>query len=182
MGLAKGQMMISGLVLLGLVLMTLSFNVFEFEESENQNKVFENIQDSTPYQVKKKKKNYSGQAFMENFQALTLNYRDRVSAAGRDISYTVVKGEREKRQFKVYTGNFGPEKQEITLNISGQTENFNLTSDETNVNSFSISDKYDLSIEGKYFSRSFEEFDSSFILVHYRYDSEDSIRQDTYIG
>lgn len=182
MGVAKGQMMISGLIFLGIVLATLSLNVFEFNESNSNDEIFNNIEQSVAHQVKTLSEEFSGREFVENFQSLSYNYRDRVSAAGSSVSYTVVAGQRSDRSFNVYTGNFGPETQDIELEINNDVQNFSLASDETNQNAFSASDGYSISINAEHFSRSFEVFDNSFVLVHYRFSGDGVVRQDTYIG
>lgn len=178
----KGQMMISGLILLGVILTTLSLNVFEFNDPNSDDEIYSNIEDSIPQQVKTVSEKYSGREFVENFQALSLNYRDRVSASGSKVSYTVLVGERSNRELDVYTGNFGSETQNIELEINKDTKSFSLTKDEINHNTFSASDGYSVSLNAEHFSKTFEVFDNSFILVHYRFSGEDIIRQDTYIG
>jgi len=178
----KGQMMISGLILLGIILTTLSLNVFEFDDTNSDDDIFNNIKQSVPYQVKTVSEEYSGREFIENFQALSLNYRDRVSASGSKVSYTVLVGERSNRDLDVYTGNFGSETQNIELEINKNTKSFSLTSDEINQNMFSASDGYSVSLNAEHFSKTFEVFDNSFILVHYRFSGDGIIRQDTYIG
>lgn len=182
MGVKKGQMMISGLILLGLMLTTLSIGVFEFSESDSGNEVFTNVEQSIPNQVKTISEKFSGREFVENFQALSYDYRDRISAAGSTVSYTVVAGERSGRSFNVYTGNFGPENQDVELEVNDETQNITLASDEITESIFSASDGYSISIDGKHFDDSFEVFDNSFVLVHYRFSGDDFVRQDTYIG
>lgn len=182
MGVNKGQMMASGLILLGLMLTTLSLGVFEFNETSTGDEIFTNIEQSIPNQVKTVSEEFSGREFVENFQALSYNYRDRVSAAGSKLSYTVLVGERSGRSFNLYTGNFGPESQEIELDVNGETQNISLSSDEITESTFSVSDGYSLSIEAKHFDDSFEVYDSGFILVHYRFSGDGVVRQDTYIG
>lgn len=182
MAVRKGQMMISGLILLGIILATLSLNISEFNESESGNEVFTNIEQSIPNQVKTISEKYSGHGFVENFQALSYNYRDRVSAAGSRVSYTVIVGERSGRSFNVYTGNFGSEFQDIELEVNNETQNISLRSDEIVGSVFSASDGYSINIDAKHFSQSFEAFDNSFVVVHYRFSSDGVVRQDTYIG
>lgn len=182
MGVRKGQMMISGLILLGVLLTTLSLNVFEFDDTNSDDKIFNNIKESTPYQVKTISEEYSGQEFIENFQALSLNYRDRVSASGSKVSYTVLVGQRSNRDLDVYTGNFGSKTQSMELEINNNTKSFSLTKDQINQNTFSASDGYSVSLSAEHFSKTFEVFDNSFVLVHYRYSGDGIVRQDTYIG
>ncbi len=182
MGVRQGQMMISGLILLGIILTTLSLNVFEFNEPNADDEIFNKIDQSVPYQVKTVSEEFSGREFVENFQSLSYNYRDRVSAAGSSVSYTVLAGERSGRSFNVYTGNLGPETQDIELEVNNDDQSFSLESDETNQNNFPVSDGYNVSVDAKHFDHSFEVFDNSFVLVHYRFSSDNVVRQDTYIG
>lgn len=182
MGLAKGQMMASGLILLGLMLTTFAFTTFDFDDSGSENNFYTNVERSVPNQVKTISETYSGQEFVENFQSLSYNYRDRVSAAGSSISYTVLAGERAGRSFNIYTGNFGSDFQNIEIEVNNQTKGFSLDSDAITGNSFDISDGYNVSINAEDFDYSFEVFDNSFVLVHYRYSGNGNIRQDTYIG
>lgn len=182
MGVAKGQMMASGLILLGLMLTTFAFTTFNFDDSGGENNVYTNVEEAVPNQVKTISERYSGQAFVENFQSLSYNYRDRISATGSSVSYTVLAGERDGRSFNVYTGNFGPEFQNIEIDLNNQTKGFSLDSDAITGNSFDVSDGYNVTVNAENFDYSFEVFDNSFMLVHYRYSGDGNIRQDTYIG
>jgi hypothetical protein len=182
MGVAKGQMMASGLILLGLMLTTFAFTSFDSTDSEGELDVYTNVEKSVPNQVKTISESYSGREFVENFQSISYNYRDRISATGSTVSYTVLAGKRDGRSFNIYTGNFGSDFQNIEIEVNNQTKGFSLDSDGINGNSFDVSDGYNVSVNAEDFDYSFEVFDNSFVLVHYRYSGNGDIRQDTYIG
>lgn len=182
MALRKGQFMLSGLVMLGLVLAFFLISSIDSGQRSDEGSVFENVRDSVPGAVKSISHDYSGQAFMEVFNYYTQKQRVPVTSTSDKLGFTVVTGFREDGNMKVYLGNFRSEEQRISTEVNGH--NFSTTIGPDEVVSYSVgaNESYSVDVEGEFFDRSFSSLRDQFYMVNFRYETRDAIRQDTYIG
>ncbi|MFB6242089.1 MAG: hypothetical protein ABEJ36_04805 [Candidatus Nanosalina sp.] len=182
MAVKKGQFLLTGLVFIGLILVTLSFTVLDFSRGEPGRLIYNDIEEAVPNQVEQLSREYSGESLLENFQAFTFTHRDRVTASGNSLGYTAVVGERSGRKFKVYVGNFRDSSQSFTVEVNGNSTSFTVASDDIRELGYPASGNYAVNVTGERFSKQLDVRDGRFALVFYRYENEKSVRQDTYIG
>jgi len=175
-------MLASGLVLLGMTLIILSFSVVDFEEPESEDGFYSDMESSVPEQSKVLSEEFSGKDFMNNFQVFSFRHRDSVAATGNSLSYTVVLGEQGVDGFNVYVGNFGNQDKTVDVSVDEESESFSVESDRIDSTVFDASNSYSVGVETDGFTESFQVFDNRFILVHYRLEGDGFVRQDTYIG
>lgn len=175
-------MMLTGLIMLGLTLVALSFNTLDFSPSTPGEEVFGNIGADVEVQAETLSQRFSGRDFVENFQAASFNYRNRVSASGDSLYYIVVLGEREGSDMNVYAANLGSSERQVEVEVNDESFSFLLEGDRIETTVFEPERSYSVTVETEDTSESFEVFDNRFIFILYSYSGEGVVRQDTYTG
>lgn len=175
----KGQFLIAGMLLFGLLLLTLGFSTLEFESPSETRYTFSGIEESVR-KAAERFSDYRGRDFMEAYHFYSIKQRQNINLAGNSLEMTVVAGFQEGQQMKVYTGNFRGSNQHVNVTVNGDNITNKISGDRIVENSTEVSDSYTVEVYGEHSSSGFKDSGDSFLLVAYRYVSENSVRQNTY--
>lgn len=176
----KGQFFLLGFIIIGFLVITLSFSTFEVNEESLNPTLKNDIQNSIPVAVESFASKYKGREFMEMMQYFSERHKQ--ESLNAEIEIVVIAGFEEGRNTNIHTGNYGSDSVELNLSVNGENKSVALSPQEITESTFEFSENYDMDLESDDFSVERVLNGPTFFVVYHKYQRASSVSQDTYIG